>query len=438
MRPAGDLSPEMGFFRFGPSICYGQSSSGARQPVPDNLDDLRPLVTATHEHLVVPFDPSQVVDNLRYERYRVGPSSGPPPGRSLWHTLYYTCRPFMPDVIRRLLQRFYFRAWRAIPFPRWPLDDTVDQLIEQLLLLSLQQQGGRRMPFVWFWPDGAPSSAIITHDVETSVGQDRCSWLMDLDDAYGVKASFQIVPEDRYRVTSQFLEGIRSRGFEVNVHDLNHDGLLFGDRDEFRRRAQRINGHARDFGARGFRSGALYRHPDWYDSLDVDYDMSIPNVAHLEVQRGGCCTVMPYFVGRIVELPLTTTQDYSLFHILRDFSSDLWEDQLKLITDRHGLASFIVHPDYLDPGPAQQAYRGLLARLAGLREAGRSWIALPGAVETWWRARSQMTVVRDGDGWRVEGPGKERARVAYAEVASGSLVYSLEPEDERRRRASAP
>jgi hypothetical protein len=40
--------------------------------------------------------------------------------------------------------------------------------------------------------------------------------------------------------------------------------------------------------------------------------MSVPNVGHLEVQRGGC-TVMPYFIGRIVELPVTTSQDYSVF-----------------------------------------------------------------------------------------------------------------------------
>jgi hypothetical protein len=50
---------------------------------------------------------------------------------------------------------------------------------------------------------------------------------------------------------------------------------------------------------------------------------------------------------------------------------------------------------------------------------------LPGEVERWWRERGQMTLVRDGDGWRIQGVGKERARIAYAELARGSLVYSL-------------
>jgi hypothetical protein len=94
------------------------------------------------------------------------------------------------------------------------------------------------------------SCAIVTHDVETEAGRDRCSWLMDEDDQYQIKASFQIVPEERYAVPSSFLEAIRARGFEINVHDLNHDGRLFSSREEFIRRAERINGYLQAFGAR--------------------------------------------------------------------------------------------------------------------------------------------------------------------------------------------
>ena len=65
----------------------------------------------------------------------------------------------------------------------------------------------------------------------------------------------------------------------------------------------------------------MYREQQWFDAFDFSYDMSVPNVAHLEPQRGGCCTVMPYFVGDLLELPLTTVQDYSLFHILNDYST---------------------------------------------------------------------------------------------------------------------
>jgi hypothetical protein len=424
---AGQLSPDSGYFRFGPNLCYGQTSYGSRSRVPtDGLDNTLPAVTTETGVLRLPFDPSQVIDNLRLERYRA--SEGPDAGRrASWQRRYYALRRFMPAPLRRRLQRLYLRDWKSRSFPSWPVDVTVEQILARLVRLCLRSHGIARLPFVWFWPDGASSCAIVTHDVETSAGRDRCSWLMDVDDSHGIKASFQIVPEQRYPVARGFLGEIRGRGFEINVHDLNHDGQLFSSREEFLCRAQRINEYAREFGARGFRSGSLHREPGWYEALDIAYDMSIPNAGHLEIQHGGCCTVMPYFIGDILELPLTTTQDYSLFHILKDFSNDVWKTQIESIAGRHGLLSFIVHPDYLGTERAGRAYRALLDRLSRLREAERCWVPLPGEVERWWRERSRMTLVSDGAQWRIEGPGKERARIAYAELDGDDLVYTVEP-----------
>ena len=99
---------------------------------------------------------------------------------------------------------------------------------------------------------------------------------------------------------------------------------------------------------------------------------------------------MPFFIGKILELPVTTTQDYSLFHILNHYSIDLWKRQLTLIMEKHGLASFIVHPDYVLEHRARDTYKALLAYLSRLRSEGKIWIALPREVDQWWRERSQM------------------------------------------------
>ena len=272
---------------------------------------------------------------------------------------------FRPAASSRAYPKAYStmasQNWDRLPFPRWPVDRTVDQLFEQTMLLSLQAQSIDQIPFIWFWPEGATSCAIMTHDVETASGVRSCSYLMDMEDAFGIKGSFQIIPEQRYEVTDDFLNSIRQRGFEVVVHDLNHDGQLFRDKDQFLQRAAKINSYKERFGASGFRAAVLYRRQLWFDALDFSYDMSVPNVAHLDPQRGGCCTVMPYFVGKILELPVTTTQDYTLFNILNDYSIDLWKKQIDLIMEKHGLISFIVHPDYVN-GPRERAvYETLLA-----------------------------------------------------------------------------
>jgi hypothetical protein len=370
----------------------------------------------------------QMVDSLRFERYttKLGSPKSKVRTNPVVRGVYYFLRPMLPVFVRKHLQRAYLRGWETVPFPSWPVDTTVEAVFECLLKWELEELGRDRIPFIWFWPDGARSCAIMTHDVETTKGLRFCEKLMDLNDSFRIKSSFQVVPEKRYKVPDLLLKEIRDRGFEVNVHDLNHDGLLFSDYEEFLRRAEKINKYKLKFQAEGFRSAVLYRNVDWYHALDFAYDMSIPNVAHLDPQRGGCCTVFPFFIGRTVELPVTTTQDYPLFHILRDYSIDLWKRQTEIIQAKHGLMSFIIHPDYIRNDKARGVYRDLLSHLSELRESRKTWIAIPKEVSSWWRQRSEMALVPEGDGWRIEGRGSERARVAYAIAHENKISYEIE------------
>ncbi len=288
----------------------------------------------------------------------------------------------------------------------------------------MEVAGVEKLPFIWFWPNGARNCLLLTHDIETSKGRDFTFKLMDLDDAYGFKAAYQVIPEDRYNVPDEYVSEIRRRGCEFNIHDLNHDGLLYSDKEEFVRRAARINRYLQRYASRGFRAGAMYRREDWYDAFQFSYDMSVPNVAHLEPLRGGCCTVMPYFIGDILEIPLTTVQDYSLFHILEDYSLELWKRQIALIQERHGLMSFLTHPDYLIESRARKTYEELLDHLRVMAVDQSSWVTLPGEVNDWWRARAQMQLVARNGQWQVEGPQKEKAAIAYVVSENGRLHYA--------------
>ncbi|MGB8008670.1 MAG: hypothetical protein WCF48_16205, partial [Terriglobales bacterium] len=77
-------------------------------------------------------------------------------------------------------------------------------------------------------------------------------------------------------------------------------------------------------------------------------------------------------------------------------------------------------------------YRQLLAYLVRLRDEKNVWVTAPGNIDRWWRQRSKLKLVQHGDGWRIEGEGSERARVAYASEKEGSLVFTMEnsPVDE--------
>src|SRR5579863_4502118 len=220
----GSLSPDAGYFRWGEdTVCYGRSSSGHRSLRADAaLYDTFGDTTLEAPSVCLPFDPAEVIENLLRERYTAHFRE---PGRlsnMAIRKIYYRLRPFLAMPIRKRLQRAHLRNWDKIPFPQWPVDDTVDRIYRRLMALAIRAHGLEEMPFVWFWPGEFTSCAIITHDVEAVDGKNFCQKLMDLDEGFGFYSSFQIVPEDRYTVPNEFLREIARRGFEVNVHDLKH------------------------------------------------------------------------------------------------------------------------------------------------------------------------------------------------------------------------
>jgi hypothetical protein len=417
-----------GFFKFEGITCFGKCSTPLAPTDLGPLLDCKASSQTREPALGIDFDPDELAANFRLERYlNAGRDSA---ARNVMRrsarAAYYALRPMLPVALRKHIQRLNARGWKEVTFPQWPIDTSLDRLFERLLLRAMQSCGIERLPFIWFWPDGHQAAAILTHDVETTAGRDFCTRLMDLSASWELSGSFQVVPEERYEVPQSYLDEIRDRGFEVNVHDFNHDGKLFLNKDEFTRRAAKINDYAKLFGAVGFRSAVLYRNLEWLEALDFVYDMSVPNSAPLDPQRGGCCTVMPYCIGGLVELPLTTVQDYSLFHVLGKYDMEIWERQINSITSLHGLLTFLIHPDYIIDSRAQDTYRRLLERLRKCAIQQDWWFPLPRDVAGWWKQRDEMRLIKTSAGWEIVGNGAERARIAWAIPEKDQLIYSVD------------
>ncbi len=418
-----------GFFKLGDLRLFGRVQDISNTAGADgNLPLMDSRVSRQNGSITLPFDPTEIIENLRREKYVAAANaqiSYISNSKSLFRRLYYAIRPLLPVQVRKHLQRMALQDWSKITFPTWPVDTTVEKFVDWLWVLILESTGDKQVPFIWYWPDSASSCAIMTHDVETGVGQDFCPTMLKLEKEFGVKSAFELVPEVRYPISREVMDAIRQAGSEVCVHGLNHDGRLFSSEELFRSRAETINRYAEKWGAKGFRSPVMYRNLDWYDAFGFSYDMSVPNVAHLDPQRGGCCTVFPYFVGDVLELPLTTTQDYPLFNIMRSDPMELWSKQIDLIIAKHGLISFIIHPDYIIEPEKQELYRKLLQLLKSCESKRNVWLALPGEVDTWWRERASMTLESEHGNWLVRGKGSERAVVAYASLENGKVSYSF-------------
>jgi hypothetical protein len=121
--------------------------------------------------------------------------------------------------------------------------------------------------------------------------------------------------------------------------------------------------------------------------LPVEYDCTVPNSDPYEPQPGGCCSVWPYFLGRVVELPYTLPQDHALLTLLRHRSPQLWLDQAARIEKAYGLVQCVTHPDrgYLAEPDKRAVYAEFLR---GLAERQRLWRALPVEIARWWRRRA--------------------------------------------------
>lgn len=124
------VSDRAAYFRWGgDTICYGRPASGI--PAGDTSKDLYDVashVTTQKGRVFLPFDPDEVINNLRVERYAAHLRR---PGgllHSITRQTYYALRPYLSVPIWKHLQRFRLRDWKTLLFPQWPVDCTVDRI----------------------------------------------------------------------------------------------------------------------------------------------------------------------------------------------------------------------------------------------------------------------------------------------------------------------
>ena len=158
--------------------------------------------------------------------------------------------------------------------------------------------------------------------------------------------------------------------------------------------------------------------------LGALYDSSFPDTDPFEPQAGGCCSILPYFLGDLVELPITLVQDHTLWEILARDTIDLWTDKSDWIVANGGLINLITHPDYLDTPARLRMYEEFLEYLKA-QEGG--WFALPREVAAWWRTRAGLRCVEDEAGAGIEGEGAEEAALSWWRAAGAGVAAAPEP-----------
>ncbi len=314
----------------------------------------------------------------------------------LKHRFYYALKPYLPWHMRMGLRRVTAQRLRRKRAADWPVNPAAG-----------------RIPDNWRgWPEGKKFAFVITHDVEGPEGLEKCRQLAELEMKLGFRSSFNFIPEGSYTVPPSLRQWLVANGFEVGVHDLQHDGRLFTSQAGFERKARRINQFIREWGAKGFRAAFMLRNLDWIRQLEIEYDSSTFDTDPFELQSQGAGTIFPFVVpdgesgsaapGKgYAELPYTMAQDSTLFLVLGETTPAIWTSKLDWIAARGGMALVNVHPDYIRfDGDAASArtysvsnYIALLNYISE-RHPGAYWHALPRQVAAFVRGMQAPPTLR--------------------------------------------
>jgi hypothetical protein len=289
------------------------------------------------------------------------------------NTVYYKLKPLIPRGIQIWLRRKAILRKKLLYQDVWPIDEKASKPPERWL----------------GWPQGKRFALVLTHDVDTAKGQEKCCQLIELEQSLGFKSSFNFVPK-RYEVSSELRKYLVSNGFEVGIHGLYHDGRLYKSRQIFEQRAKEINHYLHEWNSVGFRSPSMQHNLDWIHDLNIEYDASTFDTDPFEPQPDGVGTIFPFWVPRnsspcssllapcsvssgvqpsssnlesprssrlspriasangFIELPYTLPQDFTLFILMKEKNINIWKKKLDWLATKGGMALLNTHPDYMN------------------------------------------------------------------------------------------
>ena len=306
--------------------------------------------------------------------------------------LFYAVKPVIPRRAQIFLRRQLATHKRKKYSHIWPIDPS-----------------SAAPPVGWQgWPQGKKFALVLSHDVDGRKGYDNCLKLAELEEKLGFRSNFNFVPECYGQISLGLLDELRSRGFEVAVHGLKHDGRLFLSKSIFDRQAARINAYLKKWKTEGFTSPSMLHNLDWTGALNIKYSISTFDTDPFEPQPDGVGTIFPFVVYKksaqhsacplelrrqpdystgavssqlpsppsegstsdlrrlssvlcplssaqaseidsfFIEMPYTVPQDSTLFVILRDMTIDIWKRKLDWIAEKGAMALLNTHPDYMN------------------------------------------------------------------------------------------
>ncbi|MBU2637740.1 MAG: hypothetical protein KJ955_02105 [Nanoarchaeota archaeon] len=314
----------------------------------------------------------------------------------------YSYFPFpytkIPVFARLFLFKVLLKFKKDPGFPAWPVEKSVEA-IRHLFMGALSHAYGKPADYIGFWPKGQEFALLLTHDCDSETAFKWVEYIREMEKNYGFRSSWNIVPK-KYYIDFQKLRYLKKEGCEIGIHDYDHTGSLpYLGREEIAKRISESKKLLSEFNPQGFRSALLNRNAEFLSVLaeSMLYDSSIPDtdIYSPVYFRNGACTIYPFFIKSMVELPLSMQQDFRLkrMGMKPKQIAEAWKLKLDFIARVGGLATLNVHPDDFISGSEKylNAYEDFMKYASKLNP----WNEIPANAALWWKERDSAAL-KDG------------------------------------------
>lgn len=356
---------------------YKMNNQGKMLGCFEFADNKLPAITQMNNKIMLGFDPEQTIRALLNEEYfkRKRPLYSYLP----FHYHKIKSRVFLNRIQTKIKKRLLKRR-----FPSWPIEPSVEVL--RYLILNL---AGKEIPGKNFWPNNKKYAIAFTHDVDTEEGFNNIPMLSKIEEDNNLTSSWNIVGHS-YKLDLKYLDVLVEQGNEIVLHGFNHDNkLAYIKNEDIELRFQQCQELLQRYNIKGFRSPSLLRSDRLFGILPkfFQYDSSIPDTEIFSPigNHNGCCTVFPFFINNLLELPLTIPQDAVLLNL--GYSPEeifsVWINKLNWIKSIGALAVINTHPDPHYSGNTK------MSRLYGkfietIVRDSNAWIANPKEIAEFW------------------------------------------------------
>lgn len=280
-----------------------------------------------------------------------------------------------------------------LPYLEWPTDLSLFTLLE--LLKQCDISSDMFNIYTGPWPSNSKSVVCLSHDVDDFDGYKNMDRLLNIERQFNFRATYNI-PGARYPVNIDYLYSLEQEGFEFGIHGYKHQGKIpFMSEKEIVERMRKSIDRFEGIRIRGYRSPALRRTVTLLKVLEkfFNYDSSVPDTENFVLGHNfnGCSIPYPFFVRKMLEIPITVPQDGVL--LMLGYSPDeilsLWKKKVTLLKQLGALIVINTHPDPIFSGNSrmEKIYRKLLEFIALDSEL---YVTTLGSLDKWVRNKKKL------------------------------------------------